>query len=79
MSQLGHQQLMIAIEHFQKTFQLLKASVQKTSEFDINRAYTADELEPYDALSDRFIRVVELALKFFRSYEYTIKPNKARR
>ena len=70
MSQLGHQQLMIAIEHFQKTFQLLKASVQKTSEFDINRAYTADELEPYDALSDRFIRVVELALKFFRSYEY---------
>lgn len=70
MSQLSRQQLMIAIEHFQKTFRLLKASVQKTSGFDINRDYTADELEPYDALSDRFIRVVELAIKLFRSYEY---------
>lgn len=47
----------------------LDTSVNKTTDFDSERNYSADELEPYDALSDRFIRTVELAIKFFRTYE----------
>jgi hypothetical protein len=30
----------------------LNASVEKTGAYDIKKIYTADELEPYDALSD---------------------------
>ena len=39
--------------------------------------YTPDELEPYDALSDRFIRTVEIAIKFFRSYEYYLQADQS--
>jgi len=48
---------------------LLRASLHKVQPFDENKDYTFDELEPYDALSDRFIRTVEVAIKFFRSYQ----------
>ena len=55
MSELKFKQLPIAKEKFQKTFHLLQASVEKTADYDATKVYTADELEPYDALSDRFI------------------------
>ena len=64
------EQLEVAREKYQKVYQLLRASVIKTTDFDSERNYSADELEPYDALSNRFIRTVEVAIKFFRTYEY---------
>ncbi len=48
---------------------LVDASLKNIPFFDSNKEYTPKELEPYDALSDRFIRAVEISLKFFRSYE----------
>lgn len=48
---------------------LVQASLNKLARYDEARQYSPDESEPYDALSDRFIRVVEVSLKFFRSYE----------
>ncbi len=48
---------------------LLQASLDKLPEFDPSRTFTPDELEPYDALCDRFVRAVEVTLKFFRAYE----------
>lgn len=48
---------------------LVQASLNKLQPYDEKHAYSADESEPYDALSDRFIRAVEVSIKFFRSYE----------
>lgn len=53
----------------ESAIELIRASLGKLDTYDENRIYTADELEPYDALSDRFIRAVEMGIKFFRSYE----------
>lgn len=43
----------------------------------LKKKYTADELEPYDALSDRFIRIVEISIKFFRTYEYYLQAEQS--
>jgi hypothetical protein len=48
---------------------LLEASLKSLPPFDMKKNYTPKEREPFDALSDRFIRAVEVCLKFFRSYE----------
>lgn len=48
---------------------LVEASLRKVKPFSAATNYTPDELEPYDALCDRFVRCVEMALKFFRGYE----------
>lgn len=48
---------------------LLEASLQSVKPFDTNRDYTAAEREPYDALCDRYVRAVEIGLKYFRTYE----------
>ena len=77
MSQTDIAQLHIATEKYKKAFQLLQASVKKITKFDIDKNYTADELEPYDALSDRFMRTVEVAIKFFRSYEYYLQAEQS--
>jgi hypothetical protein len=77
MSQIDIQQLTIAAQKYRKAFQLLNASINKVLEFDVNKAYTADELEPFDALSDRFIRIVEVAIKFFRTYEYYLQAQQS--
>jgi len=70
-------QLFIAVEKFQKTCCLLKASVKKTSGFDIKKTYSTDELESFDALSDRFIRIVERAIKLFRTYKYYLQAEQS--
>jgi uncharacterized protein YutE (UPF0331/DUF86 family) len=49
---------------------IVEASLSDLSDYDINKKYLPKELEPYDALSDRFIRAVESCIKFFRTYEY---------
>jgi uncharacterized protein YutE (UPF0331/DUF86 family) len=48
---------------------LVQASVESIDSYDASRTYTPKEREPYDALSDRFVRAVEVAIRFFRSYE----------
>jgi len=48
---------------------LVQASLNTIEPYDTARAYTPKEREPYDALSDRFVRAVEVAIRFFRSYE----------
>lgn len=44
-------------------------SAGKLGPFDPAKPYSADELEPYDALVTRFERAVEVFLKFFRTVE----------
>ncbi len=48
---------------------ILEASLTRVDPFDPARTYTPEELEPYDALSDRFIRAVEVAIRCMRSLE----------
>ena len=48
---------------------LVEASLNRIESFDVNANYTALELEPFDALSDRFIRAVEVCIKYFRTLE----------
>ena len=48
---------------------LVEASVGSMVLYDPLKQYTPKEREPYDALSDRFSRSIEISLKFFRSYE----------
>ena len=50
-------------------YTLVAASVPRTGSFDPDADYTPEEREPFDALSDRFVRVTEVSLRFFRSYE----------
>jgi len=49
---------------------LVEASLTELDKYSVTRNYTPKELEPYDALSDRFIRAVETCIKFFKTYEY---------
>lgn len=45
------------------------ASVADYQGFDPGRNYTPKEREPLDAMSDRFLRAFEAALKLFRTWE----------
>ncbi len=49
--------------------ELVEASLNNLKYFEKDKKYTPKELEPYDALSDRFIRAVETCIKFFKTYE----------
>lgn len=48
---------------------LVGASLEAYAPFDPAMELSPKQLEPYDALADRFIRVVESALRYFRSVE----------
>jgi uncharacterized protein YutE (UPF0331/DUF86 family) len=48
---------------------LVKASLDSLAAYQPDRVYSPKEREPYDALCDRFIRAVEISIRFFRSYE----------
>ena len=48
---------------------LVEASLSYIKPYDSEKSYTPREREPYDALSDRFSRAVEVSIKFFKSYE----------
>ena len=52
-----------------RAVELVEASLTGLLPFDPAKTYTPKELEPYDALSDRFVRATEASLKFYRSYE----------
>ena len=49
---------------------LVEASLEDLDYYEAERKYSPKELEPYDALANRFIRAVETCIKFFRTYEY---------
>jgi len=53
----------------QAALRLLMASLDDYTPFDPSAALTPKQLEPYDALADRFIRAVESSLRLFRSVE----------
>ena len=48
---------------------LVAASHATARPYNPRKTYTPAELEPYDALCDRFVRAVETAIKFFRTVE----------
>jgi hypothetical protein len=58
----ARQQLLAALE-------MLLASVADYPGFDPERSYTPKEREPLDAMSDRYLRAFEAALKLFRTWE----------
>ena len=61
--------LIAALEKVDKSLYLVEASLKKLVPYDGNTSYTPDELEPYDALCDRFIRCVEVFIKFYKTYD----------
>lgn len=58
----SHTKLRAALE-------LVFASAAPYQPFIPGRIYSPEEREPYDALSDRFLRAFESGLKFFRTWE----------
>lgn len=58
----AQQQLLAALEIF-------LASVADYPGFDPARSYTPKQREPLDAMSDRYLRAFEAALKLFRTWE----------
>ena len=58
------------IEKLKRAVKLIETLLNKLKPFPLKGSYTSDELEPYDALSGRFIRAVEVCIKTFRSYEF---------
>lgn len=60
--QAARQRLLAALDIF-------LASVESYTGFDPECEYTPKEREPFDALSDRFLRAFEAALKLFRTWE----------
>lgn len=58
----SHAKLRAALE-------LVFASAAGYQPFVAGRIYSPQEREPYDALSDRFLRAFESSLKFFRTWE----------
>lgn len=57
------------------TLELVFASAAGYKPFAPGRIYSPREREPYDALSDRFLRAVESSLKFFRTWERVREAN----
>lgn len=52
-----------------RTLVLLRASLDDYRRYDPACRYSPKELEPYDALADRFVRSVECGLRYMRSQE----------
>lgn len=48
---------------------MVEASLHRYHPFDPLRTYSAEELEPYDAMCDRYLRAVEMAIRYFRTVE----------
>lgn len=56
---------------------LVEASLGRVGNFDPNKDHTPEEREPYDALCDRFIRAVEVSIKFLKTYEINMYGEKS--
>ena len=58
-----------AYNKLQKSIKIVNASLDKLEPYDAEKDYSPAESEPYDALSGRFVRAVEMSIKFFKTYE----------
>lgn len=52
-----------------RSVSLVEASLKRCPPFTVRKLRDPDIMEPYDALVSRFVRAVEVSIKFFRSYE----------
>lgn len=48
---------------------LVEASLSDYQPYSRGHEYSPKEREPYDALADRYMRAIEVCIKYFRSYE----------
>ena len=48
---------------------LVEALVNRVKSYQVDKQYTPQELEPYNILSDQFVKAVEASTKFFRIYK----------
>lgn len=55
-----------------KTIALVNSSLKNLGVYNSEIEYSPEESMPYDALSGRFIRSIEMCTKFFRVYERLI-------
>ena len=56
---------------------LVFASATTYAPYEPGRIYSPKEREPYDALSDRFLRAFESSLKFFRTEDSPVNGTSA--
>ncbi len=56
-------------EKVNKSIFLVEDLAKQLSVYNQNHDYSANELIPYDALCDRFIRAVEVTIRFMRTYD----------
>ncbi len=56
-------------QRYANSASMVEASLRRYRPFDVMRSYSAEELEPYDALCDRYLRAVEMAIRYFRTVE----------
>jgi hypothetical protein len=58
-----------AAQRYANAAGMVDASLRRYQPFDVLRAYSPEELEPYDAMCDRYLRAVEMAIRYFRTVE----------
>ena len=56
---------------------LVEASLKRVENYNPEIDYSPIEREPYDALCDRFIRAVEISIKYFKTYELKMYAEKS--
>ena len=59
----------VAAQRYANSAAMVEASLRRYRPFDTQRNYSAEELEPYDAMCDRYLRAVEMAIRYFRTVE----------
>lgn len=63
------QLLAIARMRYRAAADLLAASLSRYRPFDPDLTYSPEEREPWDAMCDRYLRAVEMAIRMFRTKE----------
>ena len=58
-----------ATRRYRDAIALVEASLRRYRPFDSAATYTPEEREPWDALCDRYLRAVEMAIRLFRTIE----------
>lgn len=59
----------INAQKFLKTYQLFENIVNKCPSFDITKEYSPEELEIFDALTSRFVRLYESCIQYFKTLD----------
>jgi hypothetical protein len=70
MTSSDYESLVAAIaQRYANAAGMVEASLRRYHPFDPLRTYSAEDLEPYDAMCDRYLRAVEMAIRYFRTVE----------